>query len=89
MLYCVFDFMFENVVDLCNYFFFEWKKWLKVILLCDKLIVFSYYCKVNGMKFFVEVEWKGLEGVMVKCVDSVYVFGSWMVDWLKIKIVKW
>src|SRR6266702_8754079 len=88
LLYCAFDLMFENAVDLRKQPLLERKKRLKAILPRDKLIAFSPHRKGNGAKFFSEAERKGLEGIMAKRADSAYTSGSRTLDWLKIKTAK-
>ena len=88
LLYCVFDLMFENGVDLRKQPLLERKKRLKAILPRDKLIAFSGHRKANGRKFFAEAERKGLEGIMAKRADSAYASESRTPDWLKIKTAK-
>ena len=88
LLYCAFDLMFENAVDLRKQPLLERKKRLKAILPRDKLIAFSPHRKENGTKFFAEAERKGLEGLMAKRADSAYASGGRTADWLKIKTAK-
>jgi bifunctional non-homologous end joining protein LigD len=88
LLYCAFDLMFENGVDLRNQPLLERKKRLKAILPRDKLVAFSGHRKRNGRKFFAEAERKGLEGIMAKRADSAYASGSRTPDWLKIKTAR-
>src|ERR1700716_1503440 len=88
LLYCAFDLMFENAVDLRKQPLLERKKRLKAILPRDKLIAFSAHRKGDGTKFFAEAERKGLEGIMAKRADSAYASGSRTPDWLKIKTAK-
>ena len=88
LLYCAFDLMFENAVDLRKQPLLERKKRLKAILPRDKLVAFSAHRKGDGTKFFAEAERKGLEGVMAKRADSAYTSGSRTPDWLKIKTAK-
>jgi len=87
LLYCAFDLMFENAVDLRKQPLLECKR-LKAILPRDKLIAFSPHRKGDGTKFFAEAERKGLEGVMAKHADSAYTSGNRNPDWLKIKTAK-
>jgi hypothetical protein len=70
LLYCAFDLMFENAVDLRKQPLLERKKRLKAILPRDKLAAFSAHRKGDGTKFFAEAERKNLEGVMAKRADS-------------------
>src|ERR1700749_3998034 len=88
LLYCAFDLMFEDGVDLRNLPLLERKERLKAVLPRDELIAFSRHREANGTKFFAEAERKGLEGIMAKRVDSVYVSGGRTADWLKIKTAK-
>ncbi len=88
LLYCVFDLMFENGVDLRKQSLLERKKRLKTILPRQKLIAFSHHRNANGTKFFAEAEQKGLEGIMAKRADSAYTSGGRTADWLKIKTAK-
>jgi bifunctional non-homologous end joining protein LigD len=88
LLYCVFDLMFENGVDLRKQPLLERKKRLKAILPRDNLIAFSRHRNANGTKFFAEAERRGLEGIMAKRADSAYASGSRASDWLKIKTAK-
>src|SRR5262249_17430708 len=41
-----------------------------------------------GKRYFKEAERKGLEGIMAKRADSLYLSGARSADWLKIKTVK-
>src|SRR5581483_908182 len=88
LLYCAFDLMFENGVDLREQPLFERKKRLSVILPRDKLIAFSAHRIANGKEFFSEAERKGLEGIMAKRADSAYASGVRSPDWLKVKTAK-
>ena len=88
LLYCVFDLMFDNGVDLRKRPLLERKKRLKALLPRDKLIAFSPHRNANGTKFFAEAERKGLEGIMAKRADSAYASGTRTADWLKIKTAK-
>src|SRR3954466_12160048 len=88
LLYCAFDLMFENAVDLRKQPLLERKKRLKEILPRDNLVAFTRHRKEEGTKFFAEAERKGLEGLMAKRADSAYASGSRTPDWLKIKTAK-
>src|SRR3979411_559375 len=72
LLYCAFDLMFENEVDLRQQPLLERMKRLKAILPRDMLISFSPHRKGDGTKFFVEAERKGLEGIMAKRAHTAY-----------------
>ncbi len=76
LLYCAFDLMFQNTVDMRKLPLLERKERLKAILPRHRLIAFSRHRKANGTKFFAEAERKGLEGVMAKRADSAYASGT-------------
>jgi bifunctional non-homologous end joining protein LigD len=88
LLYCAFDMMFEDEMDLRKQPLLKRKERLKAILPRDKLIAFSRHRKASGKKFFAEAERKGLEGIMAKRANSAYASGSRTPDWLKIKTAK-
>jgi bifunctional non-homologous end joining protein LigD len=88
LLYCVFDLMFHDGRDLRELTLLERKKQLQAILPRHKLIAFSRHRETNGTKFFEEAERKGLEGIMAKRAESIYVSGGRTTDWLKIKTAK-
>ena len=88
LLYCAFDLMFCDGEDLRKLTLLERKKRLKEILPRHKLIAFSRHRKGDGIKFFEEAERKGLEGIMAKRADSMYLSGARTDNWLKIKTSK-
>jgi bifunctional non-homologous end joining protein LigD len=88
LLYCVFDLMFHNGEDLRGLTLLERKERLKDILPRHRLIGFSRHRKTFGTKFFGEAERQGLEGIMAKRAESIYVSGGRTADWLKIKTAK-
>jgi bifunctional non-homologous end joining protein LigD len=88
LLFCAFDLMFHDGVDLRGFALLERKKRLKGILPRHKLIAFSRHRKADGTKFFKEAERKGLEGIMAKRADSIYLSGARSDNWLKIKTSK-
>src|SRR3978361_1029380 len=88
LLYCAFDLMFHDGEDLRGLPLLERKKLLRAILPRHKLIDFSRHRKTLGTKFFEEAGRQGLEGIMAKRADSLYVSGSRTTDWLKIKTSK-
>lgn len=88
LLYCAFDIMFSNGEDLRGLTLLERKKRLKEILPRQKLIAFSRHRMTSGTTFFEEAEQKGLEGIMAKRAESLYVSGGRTTDWLKIKTAK-
>ena len=86
--YFAFDLMFQDGEDLRSLPLTERKKRLKAILPKHKLVGFSRDRKTFGVKFFEEVERKGLEGIMAKRADSKYFSGARTDEWLKIKTSK-
>src|SRR5580704_6206249 len=74
--YCAFDLMFQNGEDLRGLPLLERKDRLKSILPKHKLIGFSRHRKTFGTKFFLEAERKGLEGIMAKRAESMYLSGA-------------
>ena len=80
--------MFHDGEDLRGLTLLERKERLKGILPRHKLIAFSRHRKTFGTKFFEEAERKGLEGIMAKRANSIYVSGARTADWLKIKTSK-
>jgi bifunctional non-homologous end joining protein LigD len=88
LVYCAFDLMFCDGEDLRKLTLLERKKRLHQILPRQKLIAFSRHRRGNGTKFFEEAERKGLEGIMAKRADSMYLSGARADNWLKIKTSK-
>jgi bifunctional non-homologous end joining protein LigD len=86
--YCAFDLIFHDGEDLRGLTLLERKKRLKTILPKHKLIAFSAHRQTFGTKFFREAERDGLEGIMAKRGDSLYLSGARTADWLKIKTSK-
>jgi bifunctional non-homologous end joining protein LigD len=86
--YCVFDVMALDGEDLRHLPLTERKARLKPILPRDRLVSFSNHRFRYGKRYFKEAERKGLEGIMAKRGDSLYVSGARSADWLKIKTVK-
>jgi bifunctional non-homologous end joining protein LigD len=88
LLYCAFDLMFCDGEDLRKLTLLERKKRLQEILPRHKLIAFSRHRRAHGTKFFEGAERKGLEGIMAKRADSMYLSGARTDNWLKIKTSK-
>jgi bifunctional non-homologous end joining protein LigD len=86
--YCAFDLMFQDGEDLRALPLLERKKRLKAILPKHKLIAFSHHRATFGVKFFMEADRDGLEGIMAKRADSQYLSGARTDNWLKIKTSK-
>jgi bifunctional non-homologous end joining protein LigD len=86
--YYLFDVMFLNGEDLRRLPLIERKKQLRRILPNDPLLVFSEHRARHGMKFFKEAQKQGLEGIMAKRANSLYLSGERSTDWLKVKTVR-
>ena len=86
--YCVFDLMFHGGEDLRGLTLLEHERAARAILPRHKLIAFSRHRKTFGIKFFKEADRQGLEGIMAKRANSMYVSGGRTADWLKIKTSK-
>ena len=88
LLYCIFDMMFCAGEDVRGLPLLERKKLLRTILPRHPLLAFSQHRKLNGIKFFREAERRGLEGIMAKEADSIYLSGQRSSAWLKIKTAR-
>jgi bifunctional non-homologous end joining protein LigD len=86
--YCVFDLMEVDGEDLRRLPLLERKGRLKPIVPKDRLVSFSNHRARYGKRYFKEAERKGLEGIMAKRADSLYLPGARSADWLKIKTAK-
>ncbi len=86
--YYAFDLMFQDRTDLRSLPLIARKRRLKAILPKHKLIAFSRHRATFGTKFFHEAERNGLEGIMAKRADSLYLSGVRTDQWLKIKTSK-
>ncbi len=86
--YCMFDLMALDGEDLRHLPLIERKARLKPIVPRDRLLSFSSHRRTHGTRYFKEAESEGLEGIMAKRAQSVYLSGARSTDWLKIKTVK-
>jgi bifunctional non-homologous end joining protein LigD len=86
--YFAFDVMFHAGQDLRAMPLLERKKRLSALLPRNKFVTFSRHRPKLGKKFFAEAERRGLEGIMAKRSDSLYLSGARTRDWLKIKTSK-
>lgn len=85
LLYCIFDMMFCDGADLRGLPLLERKDRLRRILPSHSLLSFSEHRPEHGVRYFREAETQGLEGIMAKRADSLYLSGTRSADWLKIK----
>ena len=85
LLYCIFDMMFCEGEDLRGLRLLERKDRLRRVLPSHSLLSFSEHRPEHGVRYFKEAEKQGLEGIMAKRADSLYLSGARSSDWLKIK----
>jgi bifunctional non-homologous end joining protein LigD len=88
LLYCIFDMMFCNGEDLRGLPLLERKDRLRRLLPKDPLLSFSAHRREYGVRYFKEAETRGLEGLVAKRADSLYLSGTRSIDWLKIKTAR-
>jgi bifunctional non-homologous end joining protein LigD len=86
--YCVFDLMFLDAADLRALPLVERKERLRRLLPKHPLLSFSDHRPEHGTAFFKEAQRQGLEGILGKRADSVYLSGTRSSDWLKIKTAR-
>ncbi|HEY4967170.1 MAG TPA: DNA ligase D [Puia sp.] len=84
----VFDLLWLNGKSLLKLTLPERKQRLEEWLPDDPLIQLSKSFTASGLAFFEEAKKMGLEGIMAKKMDSLYVPGFRSKEWLKIKIGK-
>jgi bifunctional non-homologous end joining protein LigD len=88
LLYCIFDVMFCDGEDLRGLPLLERKDRLRHLLPKHPLLAFSEHRPEHGVRYFKEAEKQGLEGIMAKRADSLYLSGARSADWLKIKTAR-
>jgi bifunctional non-homologous end joining protein LigD len=88
LLYCIFDIMFCDGEDLRGVALLERKDRLRRILPKHSLLSFSKHRPEYGVRYFKEAEKQGLEGIVAKRADSLYLSGTRSADWLKIKTAR-
>ena len=84
--YYVFDLLWWNGYSLINLPLSERKKKLQEILPEHPNIRISKVFDISGIRFFNEAKKMGLEGIVAKKADSIYIPGSRSREWLKIKV---
>ena len=88
LLYCTFDMMSCQGEDLRGLSLLERKDRLRRVLPSHSLLSFSEHRPEHGVRYFKEAEKQGLEGIMAKRADSLYLSGTRSSDWLKIKTAR-
>jgi bifunctional non-homologous end joining protein LigD len=85
LLYCIFYMMFCQGEDLRGLPLIDRKDRLRRVLPGHPLLSFSEHRTEHGVQYFKEAEKQGLEGIMAKRADSLYLSGTRSAGWLKIK----
>jgi bifunctional non-homologous end joining protein LigD len=85
LIYYVFDILWYEGYDLCNLPLSERRNILKAVLPEHDSLMLSNDFETSGTEFFSAAEQMGLEGIMAKRAESLYVPGARTTDWLKIK----
>jgi bifunctional non-homologous end joining protein LigD len=85
LLYSVFDLLYLRGHDLTKLPLVKRKELLKKILPHSPTIKFSDHVGQEGVSFFNAVKEKGMEGIIAKHSQSVYLPGRRSREWLKIK----
>lgn len=88
LAYYIFDILYLNQYDLRRLPLSKRKDILKRILPQNALLRLSDYIHDQGKSFFNAAKKAGLEGVIAKRLDSVYLSAKRSHDWLKIKAVR-
>lgn len=86
--YYVFDCLELEGKSLANLALVERKKILQKILPKSNVIVFCDHVDTEGKSLFKEMKKMGLEGMIAKRKNSIYLIGKRSSDWLKIKNVQ-
>ena len=85
LLYYVFDLLYFQGHDLTNLPLLRRRELLKEILPSAPNMKFSDHVSKEGVLFFRVVKEKGLEGIIAKHAQSVYLTGRRSRQWLKVK----
>ncbi|HTN18660.1 MAG TPA: DNA ligase D, partial [Chitinophagaceae bacterium] len=85
LVYYVFDILWYDGYDLRGLPLTARKKILELLLPDDPGIQFSTGFTSSGVTFLEKAKKLGLEGIMAKRADSIYLPGERNLDWLKIK----
>lgn len=86
--FIAFDLLYENGNSIMREPLLERRKRLKELAagFSNPHIVVADYILKRGKRYFEEVERVGLEGIMAKRVDSIYMPGARSSAWLKLKV---
>ena len=85
LIYYVFDLLWLDGKSMMEVPLMNRREMLKKILPAGERIIFSDDIQDSGMTFFKSAEKMGLEGILAKKADSLYIPGNRSKDWLKIK----
>jgi bifunctional non-homologous end joining protein LigD len=85
LIYYLFDLLWLDGRDLTGLPLSERRNLLQSIVPAEGIIRYSDSFETSGKKFFASAQKLGLEGIMAKRTDSLYVPGARTREWLKIK----
>jgi bifunctional non-homologous end joining protein LigD len=88
LLYYVFDVLWLNGENLMSLALKERKAVLQTLIPKDSIIRSGFSMEALGTEFFEAAKNMGLEGIIAKRSDSIYIPGDRSKDWLKIKVQK-
>jgi bifunctional non-homologous end joining protein LigD len=88
LLYYVFDVLWLNGENLMHLPLKERKDVLQTLIPKDSIIRSGFSTEALGTDFFEAAKNMGLEGIIAKRSDSIYIPGDRSKDWLKIKVQK-
>jgi bifunctional non-homologous end joining protein LigD len=88
LIYYVFDIVWLEGKDLRGRPLRERREILKSVIPADGIIRLSESFHVTGTEFYKAAQQMGLEGIMAKREESIYISGTRTTDWLKIKANK-
>ncbi len=84
--YCIFDVMYVSGYDVRQLPLTERKQILKKLLTYNKMLVYTEHTVGDGIRVFKQACKRKWEGVIAKCMASIYV-GIRSRDWLKFKCI--
>lgn len=88
LVYYLFDILWSEGKDLKNDTLTVRRDLLRTIIPAEGIIKLSENFEASGSEFFALADQMGLEGIMAKKANSVYIPGARSKDWLKIKTAK-
>jgi len=86
--FLAFDILYLKDAPLNNLPLLNRKKILQDNIKENNFLAYSRYVENNGKIFFKTIKAEGLEGIVAKHKNSLYLFGKKTKDWLKIKAYK-